>query len=495
MSYLRSWPIMKNAKFGTRITIYDLQRLSTRCMLVLTVLLAAALGCFAQAPAQHSLTELLSATGGAFRETPGTGTASEGAPPAVTLQDAISRAHKIYSQYLATVTDAQVAREDFRQARNAMLPSIGYTHQYLGTQGNGKTPNGRYVTNDGVHVYRAWGVFHQDVPAGFFSAASYKRAAASAALADAKAEIARRGLVVTVTKAFYTLIAAQRKYASAQQTVTHAQRFLDDTRKLESGGEVAHADAVKAQLQLDQQKIALQEAELAMNNAHLALTVLISQTFDQNFTAVDDMNNAPVLPGLPELKDLAARGNQDIRAALQALRQAKADVTIARAGFFPTLAVDADYGIEANALALHSKMAAMPEAGVLPNLGYFVTASLNVPIWNWGTTRSKLQQAYYRRRQAEVDLSQTQREALNNLYSFYNEATAAQSETQTLREAADLAAQSLRLTNLRYQAGEATALEIVDAQNALTTARNAFDDGQARYWVALATLQTLTGRF
>ena len=94
-----------------------------------------------------------------------------------------------------------------------------------------------------------------------------------------------------------------------------------------------------------------------------------------------------------------------------------------------------------------------------------------------------------------VDLSQTQREALSNLYSYYNEASAAQSEAQSLREAADLASESLRLTNLRYQAGEATALEIVDAQNALAAARNAFDDGKARYWVALATLQTLTGRF
>jgi outer membrane protein TolC len=157
--------------------------------------------------------------------------------------------------------------------------------------------------------------------------------------------------------------------------------------------------------------------------------------------------------------------------------------------------VDADYGIEANAFALHSRMAAMPEAGVLPNLGYFVTASLNVPIWNWGTTASKLRQARYRHRQAEADLSQSQREALGNLYSYYNEAAAARSEAQVLREAADRAAESLRLTNLRYQAGEATALEMVDAQNALATARNAFDDGQARYWVALATLQTLTGRF
>ena len=48
---------------------------------------------------------------------------------------------------------------------------------------------------------------------------------------------------------------------------------------------------------------------------------------------------------------------------------------------------------------------------------------------------------------------------------------------------------------LRYQSGEATALEVVDAQNTLATARNNFDDGQVRYRVALANLQTLTGPF
>ncbi len=57
----------------------------------------------------------------------------------------------------------------------------------------------------------------------------------------------------------------------------------------------------------------------------------------------------------------------------------------------------------------------------------------------------------------------------------------------------DLASESLRLTLLRYQAGEATALEVVDAQTTLNQARNAYDDGLARYRVAIAQLQTLTG--
>ena len=64
-----------------------------------------------------------------------------------------------------------------------------------------------------------------------------------------------------------------------------------------------------------------------------------------------------------------------------------------------------------------------------------------------------------------------------------------------LRNTADLAAESLRLTILRYQAGEASALEVVDVQNTLTQARNGYRDGEVRYHVAVANLQTLTGSF
>jgi outer membrane protein TolC len=84
---------------------------------------------------------------------------------------------------------------------------------------------------------------------------------------------------------------------------------------------------------------------------------------------------------------------------------------------------------------------------------------------------------------------------LANLYSYYNEAGAARTAVDGLRTAADLAAESLRLTELRYGAGESTALEVVDAQKTLVDTRNAYDDAQTRYRVALAALQTVTGNF
>ncbi len=140
-------------------------------------------------------------------------------------------------------------------------------------------------------------------------------------------------------------------------------------------------------------------------------------------------------------------------------------------------------------------MDAAPQAGEVPNLGYFVTANLTVPIWDWGGLRSKLRQTHTRERQAQVGLSQAQRQLLANLYAMYNEALTAKAAVDNFRHVADLAAESLRLTNLRYEAGESTALEVVDAQNTLVQTRNAYDEAESRYRVAVASLQTVTGSF
>jgi outer membrane protein TolC len=92
-------------------------------------------------------------------------------------------------------------------------------------------------------------------------------------------------------------------------------------------------------------------------------------------------------------------------------------------------------------------------------------------------------------------LTAAQRQLLADLRTFYDEAQTSRRELESLNNSAELAADSLRLTTMRYQGGEATVLEVVDAQNTLTQARNAFNDGQARFRLALATLETLTGNF
>jgi outer membrane protein len=402
----------------------------------------------------------------------------------LTLADTLARARANSPQFQAALMQLGIAREDRVQARAALLPGVDYNNGFIYTEGNG-TPSGRFIANNGPHEYISQGAVQQAV--GLGQVADYRRASAAQALARAKAEIAARGLTVTVVRAFYGLLAAQERTRSTQAASDEAARFLDNSRKLEQGGEVAHSDVIKAQLQANDQLRALQDAKLGEQNVRLGLAILLFPNFFQDFSLVDDLSTAPALPPIAEVQRMAQKNNPELSAAFAALEVANHEVTVARAGHLPTLVLDYFYGIDANHFAVNTDG--------IRNLGYSATATLNIPVWHWGALESKVKQAELQRRQAQVELSAAQRQAVADLQSFYSEAEVAREQLETLRNSAELAADSLRLTNLRYQAGEAIALEVVDAQNTLTQARNNYRDGEARYHVAIANLQTLTGTF
>ena len=244
---------------------------------------------------------------------------------------------------------------------------------------------------------------------------------------------------------------------------------------------------LKAQIQAQQQQRALQEAQLGMEHSRLDLAVMLFPDFNQDFAVVDDLQTPEPLPSFAEIEAAGKKNNPDLRAALAAYEMANHEVAAAWGGLLPSLGIDYFYGIDSNQFAIRTD-------GVR-NLGYSTVATLQIPIFSWGADRSKLKQAELRRDQAHVELTFAQRQLLSHLRQFYSEAETSRLEMESLASSAELAADSMRLTTLRYQAGESTVLEVVDAQNTLTLARNAFDDGQARFRVAVANLQTLTGSF
>ena len=242
-------------------------------------------------------------------------------PVVITLADAIEQARKVDAHFQSALTDAKLAHEDRMQARNAILPTVSYTSQALLTQGNGgRTTIGRFVTNDGVHVYRSWGVVHEDLSPGNYLGTTYREARATAAMASAKAEIAKRGLTVTVTKLYYGLAVAQRKYATAQTAAEAGRHFYQITQDQEAVGQVAHSDVLQAEIQYRQQEQVFEDAKLQMESSRLDLAVLLFPTLSENFSIVDDMDSTVALPSFPEAQRMAGNKNPDLRAAMEALQ-------------------------------------------------------------------------------------------------------------------------------------------------------------------------------
>jgi len=408
-----------------------------------------------------------------------------GAPVRLTLQDALNLAHKNDPTYHAAVTEVGIAREDRAQSRDALFPGVDFTTSSLYSQTNATTV--RFIANNAAHEYVSQGNVHQVFDLASFS--SYRRSAALAAAAKARAEVAGRGLVVTVVQNYFAVAAAGQKLSAARRTADEGEKFFELTQNLEKGGEVAHSDVIKAELQVQDRRRQLQEAQLALLNARLDLAVLLFPDFNDNFELTDDLHASVPLPPRAEFEAQAAHENPDVRAALSAVQAAGQDVNSARAGYFPSVSLDYWYGIDAERYATYTATA----DSKLKNLGASAMATLNLPIWNWGATQSRVRQAELKRDQAKLELSFTQRKLLAEMRSRYSEAETSLNEMAGLQRSAELAADSLRLTTLRYKNGEATVLEVVDAQTTFSQANAAYQDGALRYRVALANLQTLTG--
>ena len=96
--------------------------------------------------------------------------------------------------------------------------------------------------------------------------------------------------------------------------------------------------------------------------------------------------------------------------------------------------------------------------------------------------QSRVRQAELKRELAKEELSFAQRKLLAEMRSLYSEAETALNELSGLRKrSAELSAESLRLTTLRYKGGEASVLEVVDAQSTFAQANAAYQNGAVRY--------------
>ncbi|HEY3930549.1 MAG TPA: TolC family protein [Candidatus Koribacter sp.] len=420
-------------------------------------------------------------------------TAPDAGMPVITLQQAIRIAQKSEPAFAAAVAEKGVASADKTIARSALLPKVSYENQMIYTQpsrltssvtGNEIATPVRFIANNAVHEYVSQGVVGETV--GLDLLAAYRKTSAAEMVAQAKLEIARRGLVVTVVRRYYDVLATDRKLAVAKEAVAQSSGFLDLTTKLEQGREVAHADVIKARIQQQERARELADATAEDEKAKLELGVLLFPDPRANYAVEPLLGTAVALPTKEQFEEEAEKKNPDLRAAMASLQVAQQDVAAARAGFLPDLSVEYAYGIDAAQFAVNS-----PEG--YRNLGYAVTGTLNIPVWDWFATPARVKQSKLRRTQAQVELTAAQRQLVADVEETYTEARTAQASLASLENSEKDAAESLRLTDLRYRSGEATVLEVVDSQSTLVSAQMARVDGAVRYALALANLQTLTG--
>jgi outer membrane protein TolC len=252
-----------------------------------------------------------------------------------------------------------------------------------------------------------------------------------------------------------------------------------------SGGEVASVDLTRAHLQTLTRRDELEKARVNEEVAAGSLRVFIGYEFSRPVNATDLLIALPNSADYQQFKAEDVSRRPEFIQFDQQLRAARAEIKIARADRLPSLSYSINGGFNTDSLT-------MPR--VKEHTGVAAGISFNLPIFDWGATRSREQQARLRVELAENERTLALRGFTQQFYAARAQVTSAVARIDLAREGMSKAQENLAASIARYRAGEAQIVEVTDAQTTLVEQRGALYQALFDYQTALARLRQASGQ-
>jgi multidrug efflux system outer membrane protein len=316
------------------------------------------------------------------------------------------------------------------------------------------------------------------------------RRADEAARAQALGTRYGEGVVATTlagatAQSYFALRSIEAQAASLAATVTAREGSLDLARRRAAGGVASDLDVAQANGALADARVQLRELQRQRAIVEHQLAVLTGQpgAAVPPGAGIAALPLVPVPPaGLPS--SLLDR-RPDVRQAEQTLASASALIGVAKAQGYPTFSLTAFLGGQAADLGN-----VISGAGRVGSLG----ASVFWPVFDAGRYRARTREAEARAEQAAAAYERTVQTAWREVAdALDNVGAAAQSEAD-VEARLRAARETLRISQIRYDAGYSGYLEVLDAQRTLNGAELAsIQNRQARLAASVDLMKTLGG--
>jgi outer membrane protein TolC len=341
-----------------------------------------------------------------------------------------------------------------------------------------------FIANDAIGAYEAFVNVSGDFDVAGRLRATLAKNRALLAAANAGTDVARRALAQAVIETYYGLALADAQHRAAQGNLAAAEEFERITSLLLSGGEVAAVDLTRAQLQTLTRRDELERARANEEVAAGALRVFVGYEFSRPVNITDLALALPTTPEYQKYKAEDVSRRPEFTQLEQQLEAARQEIKIARADRLPSLSYSLNGGFNTDSV----KAPRLKE-----HSGISAAISLNIPIFDWGSSRSREQQARLRVDVAENERTLALRGFTQQFYAARAQAASAEARINLSRQGVAKAQDNLAASIARYRAGEAQIVEVTDAQTTLVEQQTALYQALFDYQTALARLRQATG--
>jgi outer membrane protein TolC len=269
-------------------------------------------------------------------------------------------------------------------------------------------------------------------------------------------------VVLAVASSYLLTIADQSRLDSAEAQRDTAKALYQQTFDQKKAGVAASIDVLRANVELEQRE---QEVILARNNLakeKLVLARTIGLPAGQQFVLTTDV----VYEALPDLqlpqalRDAYAH-RPDLHSAMASVRAAELAKAAARAERYPSISAVADYG----------------DIGMNPGISHGTVnaaAKVSIPVFQGGRVHADELHADALANRARQDFENLRGQIDQDVRNAFLDLMSSRERVAVEKSATGLANQTLQQARDRFSSGVTDNIEVVQAQEAVATAQEAY---------------------
>lgn len=413
--------------------------------------------------------------------------ASIGGPAAhsrdLSLEQAIALAHERSPTIAIERQRLAESEADYRSARAGLLPRLSLSAFHNRLNDDRLSPAGS--TTGAITLFSREtfaGVLARQLLYDGGRVHSLEAAAARGIDAQqAGASTAREEIALQVTQAYYRVLEADALRRVAEEALRRQDEFVQLTEVLFKAGRATRLDGLRAEAQREEARRTLERAREAGQLALVVLRRTMAVPVTEPIGLTDALPLAIAEPRADEaLSALALERNVDLKRIAHQIDQAGENREAARAARWPELSLQGSYGhrdrnVGGSALEW--------TVGVFAAWTLYDGGGLGGQV---DKAQARLAQLEESRRGLVVALEADVRDAASTWRTARADAAAAERLLEANRE-------SLKAALTLYQAGKATALDVLTAQADVVRAEGSHAQARAAHAIARARLARLTG--
>ena len=407
------------------------------------------------------------------------------------LKDAISMALTNNLAFQAAAQDIVAAQGNLIAARGTAYPTVSAGYSYVHTQDPAfffipvPQASGPPVLQKSLfsatNMNNVNATLEYAIYTGGAVQAAIGAAAAGYSAAQSNYAAARADVINTTTAAYYSLALALRTSTITDEAVDVAKQNLLTSQQLYAAGTAAHADVLRQEVALANAQVASVRAHNAADLANASLANLLNINLNSTINPTQALEIAPPVYSLPDLLEQAQVRRPEIASAIDAVTIAEKVVKEERAGTLPVVSLNV------------SEASSKPNFVNVPQPQLSETLAVYWQLFNGGFTHGKVVQALAEMDKAKINLQQLRNSVDLQVRQAYFDYIAAQAAAVAAYSGQTSAAESLRVTQLRYRAGVGTALDLTDALLTFTQTQVQYATALADESTALIALQRAAG--